>query len=179
MNTNYLISKLMSTKIIRFFYPLLFFLLSGCAKEIPGPSGGLKDTYWEPIHAKGELIGKEFTIKWDNDVDSEGGLSTTYYIGGDEVEYSMTFSGYHFYYENGRNVFSTFAVSAPNLESSPRMYYVSDGALYLETVFGSADYYSSSQKELEPTGKFEKFALEEHVSNRMAFAGVTYRKVQK
>lgn len=155
----------------------VFFLFENCSKEIPGPSGGLEDTRWIPIHAKGSINVGDISIAWDGDIDQDGCLMTTYLKDGAEIEYGLVFDGYHFFKDKKTNLFSTFCLSSPRTESAPRRYYNDGNSIYLETLsFSGVGSSSSWVDNPQPTGKYEAHKLDEFSADCIAFDGVTYKR---
>lgn len=154
----------------------ILYVFEGCSKEIPGPSGGLENTKWIPVHAIGRLDAGNLTITWDGDIDQDGCLKTTYMRDGAEIEYELVFDGYHFFKVKNKNLFSTFRLYMSSTESTPRGYYVKEGSLYLETLSSIGDSSSSMEIESKPTGKYETHIIEDFSADYITFDGVTYKR---
>lgn len=155
----------------------LLCLFEGCSKESPGPSGGLDNTRWIPVYAKGSLDAGDLSITWDGDIDQDGCLKATYMKDGAEIEYELIFDGYHFFKEKKKNLFSTFRLYTPGTESTPRGYYVKDDSLYLETLSTSGGASASAPEDPKPTGKYEAHIIKEFSADYLTFDGVTYKIV--
>ena len=154
-------------------------VLCSCSKnEVRDTSCGLNNTIWVPVWAKGEIAASGYTISWDGELDAEGGLTSTYVKNGETVEFTVSFRGYRFYRDGGTDRYVTF-YPGRNYESSVSgLYYVEEGKLYIERISGGYSYGFSTPPELEPTGIYDPYVLDELSHDRLSFGGVTYRRVQ-
>ena len=168
---------MIKTKEILFCLVSILFLFTCCTKEEPGPSGGLKDTVWIPVHAKGKFDTVGYTIEWDDDLKPDGTLMIVYERDGVETEFPMTFPAYKFYHEKRENLYMTFRVSSEYEKPiSKKYYFIQNGKLYLEK--SSHDGYSSSSapQGLKPIGRYEEYVIENFTKDYITFGGVTYKR---
>lgn len=153
------------------------FAVTSCSKEVPGPSGGLIDTKWIPVHAKGSVNSVDYSIVWDDDVNPDGSLTVKYMRNGEEVVFDLLFDGYYFFKDKNKNLFLNFRPSMPSVKSIQRRYYVKDGSLYLETLSTIGDPSSSMMEEPKPTGQYKAYILTEFSADYITFDGVTYKRM--
>lgn len=122
-------------QILVFLTGLLF--LVSCEKMTPDRLQGS----WQPVYASGSYEDYVYIYSYDGFVDEHGYIPMTR-VGKNypykKYESTMLITGFRFFKEDGKDLFTTFEMDSPNNELGiPLQYKIDDDMLYLEQPLGA------------------------------------------